>query len=152
MGRVKGKALGVTLIELLLVVAIILTLSVLSTGFYSRFLRQNAVANAVDGYVGALRKAQIYAMTGKQAAWGSTGWGVQYSSNTITVFLGNAYATRNAAFDERFSVNSNVTISGLPEVDFARITGIPNITGTITFSSTNTIKTIAVNGVGNITR
>lgn len=134
---------GFTLIELLLVVAIMLTISVLSGAFYSRFLLQNSVANTVDQLVGSLRKAQVYSMTGKQGS----GWGVDYSSNTITLYKGTALG-QDPAFNERFSINSNVTVSGLSNVYFYAMTGTPSSILTINISGNNSSKTVTVNSQG----
>src|SRR3990172_2374453 len=89
---------GFTIIELILVVAIMLTISVMAPVFYSRFLLQNAVANTVDQLTGSLRKAQIYSMMGKQGSE----WSVNYSSNTIPLYKGTSFATRDSTFDEKF--------------------------------------------------
>lgn len=134
---------GFTLIELLIVVAIILTLLASSGVFYSRFLTQNSVSAVSDQFAGELRKAQIYAMEGRQ----NTSWGVSYASNTITLF-----ATGNPAFNETFSVNTNITVSGITSVTFARATGIPSATPTITISGSGNTKTVAVNAQGTVTR
>ncbi len=132
-----------TLIEILLVVVIILILVSSSAVFYSRFIFQNAVSNTVDQLVGSFRKAQIYSMTGRQNGV----WGVRYAGNTLTLFLSG-----NSAFDERFSVNPQVSLSGLNELTFAKVSGLPSATATITVSANNTSKTITVNGEGVVSR
>lgn len=132
-----------SLIELILVVTIVLTLGVLSTVFYSRFLNQNSVANVSDQFASQLRKAQIYAMAGKQ----NTSWGVRYDTNTITLFASNL-----PAFDETFTVNSNITVSGFTPVVFAKVTGMPGTTPTITISGGGNTKTVSVNSQGAVAR
>lgn len=140
---------GFTLIELILVLAIMLTISVMAPTFYSRFLLQNAVANTTDQMVGSLRKAQIYSMVGKQ----NSAWSLNYSSNTITVYKGTDFATRNIAFDEKFSVNSNVSVSGMTDINFTRLTGVPTpSTSTITISSGTNSDIITVNSQGVVSR
>ncbi len=140
---------GVTFIELILVVAIILTIGIMSTAFYSRFLTQNSVDNVTDQFAGQLRKAQIYTMMGKQS--GGV-WGVNYSSNRITLFQGNSYATRNTALDETFTVNANITVSGITDVTFARLTGIPSSSPTITVAGNNSQNILTVNSMGVVSR
>ena len=136
---------GFTLIELILVLAIMLTISVMAPTFYSRFLLQNAVANTTDQLSGSLRKAQIYSMVGKQ----NSAWSVNYSSNTITAYKGTVFATRNTSFDEKFSVNTNVSVSGITDINFARLTGIPTpSTSTIIISSGTNSDTITINSQG----
>ena len=140
----QAVAAGFTLIELLVVVGIMTTLAFMSVSFYSRFFLQNAVANTVDQVVGTLRKAQTYSMMGKN----DDKWGVNYSASKITLFKGSALGV-NPAFNESFTVNSNVTITGLTETTFARGTGIPSGILSITVSSTNNnSKTITVNSQG----
>lgn len=135
---------GFSLIELIIVIAVILVLGTASAVFYSRFLNQNSVANASDSIVGELRKAQMYSMAGKQ----DSSWGVKWGSNTITLF-----ATRSASFDETVSVPSVVTITGFTQVIFAKPTGTPDVptTGTISDSKGNT-KTFTISSQGMISR
>jgi len=142
-----------TLIELILVVAIITTLGILSTAFYSRFLTQNAVDNTIDQLVGSLRKAQIYAMVSRKS--GSSGWGVNYKGSSpkkIILFQGPNFATRNTALDEEFHVNENIAISGISEVNFARVSGLPSSSLTITVAGGNNSKTMTVNSGGVVSR
>lgn len=134
---------GFTLIELLLVIVIISIIGLMSASFYARFLTQNSVANATDQLVNQLRKAQLNSMMSKRAS----GWGLNYSSNTITLFKGTALGQDNA-FNESFSVNSNITISGLSTLTFAKFTGAPSVTPTITISGQNTTRTITVTSTG----
>lgn len=135
--------IGFSLIELILVVAIVLTLGVLSSGFYSRFLNQNSASNVSDQLASQLRKAQTYAMAGKQ----NTNWGVKYNASTVTLFAANS-----SAFDETFSVNTNINVSGFSQVIFTKVTGIPDSTPTITISESADSKTVSINSQGAVTR
>lgn len=145
----KINSRGFTLIELLLTVSIISIIGIMSTGFYARFFLQNAVANTADQITADLRKAQMYSMMGKYNLTNTT-WGVRYGSNTITLFLGSSYATRNAAFDEKYTVSPSVTVSGFTEIVFAKTTGLPigGITPTIVVSGGSSSRTITVNAQG----
>lgn len=138
---------GVTIIELLLVIAIISTLGILSVSFYARFITQNEVLNTVDRLVGSFRKAQIYSMMGKE----NGAWGVKYTASPKTITL---YLTEDSGFDETFSVNSNIAIVGFTDILFAKGTGLPNISGqtTITISGGNNSKTININNQGVVSR
>lgn len=139
---------GFTFIELILVVALISIVTAMSAVFYTRFLTQNAVLNTVDQLVGQMHKAQIYAMSGRQGS----NWGVNYSSSVITLYSGNSYLARNNVFDEKFSVNSNITVSGFSDINFNRLTGVPNVTPTITITGNNNTKSIIINSQGGISR
>lgn len=139
---------GFTLIELLLVISLMLLLGTMGTSFLARFMTQNGVSNTADQIIGDIRQAQINAMMGKQ----NGNWGIDYASQTITLYQGSSYTSRNTAFDTTFSVNSTITISGLSDLNFSRMTGIPNSTPTITISGIGTTKTITVNTQGVSTR
>lgn len=140
---------GFTLIELILVMAIISFIAMLSSPLYSRFLLQNAVGNTVDELSGSLRKAQTYAMAGKQ----DSAWSVNYSSNTITLYKGTNFASRDPSFDETFSVNPNVTVSGITDISFAKATGLPTpSTANISISSGNNNKTVTMNSQGVVSK
>src|SRR3989344_5529137 len=142
--NVKHKLSGFTLIELLLVISIILIIGTFSTVFFSRFLTQNAVSNTQDRLIGQLRKAQIYAMMGRQ----NDNWGVDFRSNTITLFKGPSYALRTAAFDEKFSENANISISGFSEIVFTKTTGLPSTFATYTITGNDSSKQVTVNSQG----
>ncbi|MEK7573852.1 MAG: prepilin-type N-terminal cleavage/methylation domain-containing protein [Patescibacteria group bacterium] len=139
----EKKAHGFTLIELLLVISIMLTVGSFSVVFFSRFLTQNAVANTQDRLLGQLRKAQMYAMMGKQ----NGNWGVRFGSNTITLFLQG-----NSAFDEKFTENATISISGFSEIVFTKTTGLPSTTGTYTIAGNDSSRQVTVNSQGVVSR
>lgn len=153
----KGRESGFTFIELILVVSLVLILGTMGTSLTARFMTQNAVANAQDQLIGDLRKAQMNAMAGKQGcATSACNWGVNYSSNIITLYKGSNFGARDQAFDEEFSVPGGVSITsstGILDWNFTRVTGMANNTpATITISGNGTIKQVTVNGQGMVTR
>ena len=135
---------GITVIELLLVVSILMIIGTLSTAFYSRFLTQNSVDDTVNRLVGSFRKAQIYSMMGKQ----NNTWGVRYTAATKTITL---YLTSNSAFDENFTHNNNITVNGFTDILFARITGTTTASS-ITVNGGNNSKTITINSAGVVSK
>lgn len=138
------KINGFTLIELLLVIGIMLIIAGSSSPFYARFLTQNNVSNVIDQLSGQLRKAQLYAMMGRQ----NGPWGVTISSGSIILFQGVNFASRNVALDEKFLINPAININGLSEIIFTKVTGLPNITPTIEISGNGTFKTLTINNQG----
>lgn len=137
-----------TLIELLLVVALMFILASSSTAFYSRFLIQNSVIAIQDQVIGNLRKAQTNAMAGKQ----NSNWGVYVASGAIILFSGDSYAARNTALDERSAYANSVAVSGPTEIVFSKVSGIPNTSGTISISGQGTSKSVIINSQGMVTR
>lgn len=135
---------GFTIIELLLVITIVIMLGTTSVVFFSRFLTQNAVITTQDQLIGQLRKAQLYAMMGKQ----DSNWGVAFSANTITLFQGDSFTLRNTAFDETFFVNQNIAISGFSEIVYTKTTGLPSTSGSYNITGADSIKEVSVNTQG----
>lgn len=140
---------GFTLIELLLVIVILSIITLMSATFYARFLTQNAVANTADQLVNELRRAQLWAMMGKQ----NSAWGVNFSSNKITFFKGTSLG-QDHSFDAVFNINSNISISGFSTMSFAHFSGLPTPAGpaTLTISGANNSKMVTVNQQGVVSR
>lgn len=140
---------GFTLIELLISLSIMMIIGTYGSIFFSRFVTTNALSNAQDQIVGQARKAQWYAMLGKQ----NGPWGIRYGTNVLTLFQGTSYATRNATYDETASLNTNVSVSGLTEIIFAKRTGLPSTgASSILLSTPIGTKTITMNAYGVVSR
>jgi prepilin-type N-terminal cleavage/methylation domain-containing protein len=136
---------GFTLIELILVVVILLVITGVAAPFFSRFLLQNDTALISDQIAGQLRKAQIYSISGRF----NYPWGLYKNGNDLILFAGSNFSSANPRFSETFSLNPNITITGLNEIVFTRPNGIPSTILTITVSSpVNSSKTITVNAQG----
>ncbi|HSW96878.1 MAG TPA: DUF2341 domain-containing protein [Candidatus Saccharimonadales bacterium] len=136
---------GFTFVELIIVIAITLLIGITAVPFYSRFFNQTAVANTTTQLIAELRKAQTYSMTGKRGGQ----WGVTYTNSSIILFQGSTYASRNAAFDETFSIDPNVSITGFTELAFNRMTGTPSASQSITISGIGgNSQTVAVSTQG----
>ncbi len=139
---------GFSLIELLLVIAIILSVSILSMGFYARFITQNGVFVAMDQTVSQLRKAQLYSEIGKQ----DSSWGVHYANKILTLFAGNSYVSRNPAFDESFTFTGDISVTGWNDVVFIAPVGTPSATLNTTISGQGSSQSVVVNAQGTVNR
>jgi Tfp pilus assembly protein FimT len=132
---------GVTLLELLLVIAVILIIGTLSAPFYSRFIVQNSVTDTSDKLVGSLRKAQTYSMTGKR----NGSWGVRFTSSPRQVVL---FLQGSSSFNEVYPIPASVSVSGLTQdITFTKA-GVPSSGATITISGGNTQETVTLNSEG----
>lgn len=139
---------GFTLLEILLVVAIISIIAGFSMPVYQSFQVKNDLDIAAQTIATDFRRAQTLA----EASDGDNTWGVEVLSGSITVFQGASYATRVAAFDEISSLPPTITPSGLAEVIFDRLTGQALSAGTVTLTtSTGLVKTIAISSKGTVT-
>lgn len=136
---------GFTLIELLLSVAIISLILGISAPVFQSFQVRNDLDISGVTLAQTARRAQMLA----RASDGDTSWGVYVTGGSIILFKGVSYATRDTTYDEVFTVPTSIVSTGLSEVVYAKFTGLPQTTGTITLtSSTNETRIITINAKG----
>lgn len=136
---------GFTLLEVMLSVAILTLITGLSLPVYETFMRRNDLDLTAQQLAASLRRAGTYARGVNR----DSAWSVEVQPTVVTLFQGTNFATRNQAFDEKFAMPASVAISGLNEVQFAKLSAAPNTTGSITLtSSTNATRTITINAKG----
>jgi len=138
---------GYTLIEVLLAIALFSMLIFISVPVFSNFLYLNELDSAVDLTVRALRTAQTFSQGVNQ----DSNWGVAVVGNSVVVFKGTSYSTRDTAADYVYTTGSNVVFSGVSEVVYTKFYGIPQSTGSINLSSYANVRQISINAKGNIT-
>jgi len=142
---------GITIIETLLVLAVISLLVASATVFYYSFLADYQLGTDTTEILGVLRLAQSKAM----AEEGGLKFGVHFSSHQYILFAGDSYALRNADYDEIYDTSSAVTLSwafgGTNDVIFEKLIGTPNNAGTVTLTNVdNKFNTTSVNAAGKI--
>lgn len=141
----KNRNAGFTLIEMLLSVAVITLIAGTSAPVYQSFQVRNDLDIVTVSTVHSLRRAQVLS----QSIEGDTSWGVKTQSGSLILFKGTSFAGRDTMFDELFSIPTSITPSGVSEIVFDKLTGFPQTTGTITFTSNaNETKTITINAKG----
>jgi len=139
---------GFTLIEIVLVIAVVTVLAGIAAPIYQSFQVKDSLAVATNILAQNLRRAQVLS----QASDGDTTWGVKIQSGSITLFKGATYAGRDAGLDEVFTIETSVSqASGPDEIIFAKFTGDPQTAGNIVLTTnTNETKTITLNQKGAI--
>ena len=138
---------GFTLIEVLLSLALMALLAVMSVPVYQSFQVRNDLDIAAVTLAQTLRRAELLS----QAVDGDMTWGVKIQSGLIALFKGASYVAREVNFDEIFTVPTSITPSGAPEFVFAKLSGVPQSAGTVTFtSSINETRVITVNARGTV--
>ena len=138
---------GFTIIEVMLSLAIIAVLAGISTPIYQSFQVRNDLDIATVTIAQSMRRAQVLS----EAVDGDTTWGVDIRSGSITLYKGVSYAGRDTTFDELFDMPTSITPSGLGGIVFAKFTGLPQTTGTITLTSNaNETRTITINSKGTV--
>jgi prepilin-type N-terminal cleavage/methylation domain-containing protein len=146
--HVKIPGAGFTLIEVLLTVAII----GMVTGMGALLVQSFHARPDLDASKGALgsmlRRAQILSV----AQVNDSSWGVHLEGGVITLFQGVSWISRVPSSDETYTVPSSITTSGLAEVIFSEVWGLPNTTGTTTLEAQSGGQThVNVNVMGSVT-
>ena len=138
---------GFTMLEVILSVAAIGIITGIGVPVYQAFQVRNDLDVGATTIAQSLRRAQVLA----EASDGDSGWGVAVATGTITLFKGATYAARDATYDEVFLVPSSIASSGLSEVAFAKLSGLPGSTGTTTLTSSGgEVRTIIINAKGTV--
>lgn len=135
---------GFTLVEMLLVISLIAVIGVFSAPVYQNFQNRTDVDIASATLTNSFRLAQAQAMD----MVGDESWGVHIGTGSIVIFRGATYATRNTAFDDVYKISSGVQLTGLSEVIFGKMTGMPSATGSVTMQDAGRSVTVSLNPLG----
>lgn len=141
---------GFTIIEVILVIAIMGSLAMLAAPFLSDTLSRNDLAIASDGAVDALREARSSSMSGR----GTGLFGVHFETTKFVFFEGATYGASDPD-NVTHALGGNVTITAIAisgggsDVHFAGHKGEPTETGSITFTDVGgNVRTVTVNAAG----
>lgn len=134
---------GVTFIELLIIIAIVMIIAAGASPFYVNLISRNNLNSTRNGFVSSLRKAQTYAISGKD----NTTWGVCVTGGNVRLF-GGACATPSRK--EEIGIPGGVVVGGFSTVTFTDLRGEPSSAFTFTLSNQAGTKTIIINSTGNV--
>lgn len=126
----RGGFRGFTLIELLLVMALMLMVGTFMFPLGITFYRTQLLNESQEGLIAALRKAQVLSHTGVR----DHSFGVKRTDTGYVLFEGDTYDSRIIANDELYFVPSTVVTTGIDEIVFNELTGIPSATTAIEIS------------------
>lgn len=138
------KKSAFTLLEIILVVALIAISAGIVAPIYYSAKSNDDFNNSFSTLVGSLRRAQILSM----ASLNDSSWGLKIIDNNIIIFKGENYLNRSTDYDEIISVNRNIRSSGLDEVVFSKYTGKPNLSGDISWQLNTLERTLSINEIG----
>ncbi len=122
---------GYTAFEALIVIGLIAVTAGLTVPLYRTYQIRSDLNLATEGIVQELHRAQALARAGQD----DSAWGVYVQEGTL--FSGEGYILRDVTKDEVISIPETIDTSGLPEVIFSRLDGIPNQTGSIYLTALN---------------
>ena len=142
--------------ELLIVLAIIGIIVAITLPSFSSIKENQVLNNAVENVVSALNKARTQTLSSLE----SSEYGVHFESDQIVIFKGKVYS---AVDPDNESVEitspatiSNVTLGGVSgsegELYFARLSGVPDKSGTVTVSVAGSSKIITISSTGTVSK
>ncbi len=138
---------GFTLVEILLSIALIGIITGIGAVVYQQLQGRNDLDLAATAVAQSMRRAQVLS----RAMDGDTSWGVRVNTGSVILFQGTAYAARVIAYDETTAISPALIGAGFTEVVFAKLTGLPLSTGTLTLTGPNGVRTLTLNAQGTIT-
>ncbi len=143
---------GYTLVEFLVVIAILVLIATLTFKTYISFKGSKTLEAAVSLVLAELKEARSLSINGKNG----NEWGVHVASTSVTLFEGSTYnasASSNivSAIDSSVQISAISLYGGSADVVFSRLKGTTQSTGTITLSlvaSTTQTKTVRIYATG----
>jgi prepilin-type N-terminal cleavage/methylation domain-containing protein len=134
---------GVTFIEIIIVIAILVVLSAVIFPISANFIPRQHYRDTVNTVISSVQTTQTYALNGQY----DHNWGLNIAGQVLTIYQGNSFATRDQSFDKNTQIPNSVSIDPV-EVNFTRHTGTTSAT-TITITSIKSdVTTLSLNQYG----
>ena len=156
MSKIKCQASGFSLLEVLIVIAILSVLAVAGAGFYRSFIKSAEIGLVAKNIISDLKDARAKSMVGENGLK----WGVHFingNEDYYEIFSTPAdYSSASTTIDETdylpgaiyFTSPANLSSS---TVIFGKINGTTTATTTIGISSSEEeVKTITITPIGTI--
>ena len=141
----KIQSRGFTLPEILISLLLLSIIAGMIIPMYRAFMVRNDLDIATVTLAQNLRRAQALAEAGD----GDMTWGVRVGVGSILIYKGASYVMRDSAYDESTSMPTSIVPTGIDEINFSKVTGIPTATGTFTFTSqANEARNVTINEKG----
>ena len=148
---------GITLIEIIVVMALITMMATLTLATSMDSFRGYSYRNERDAIVNSLQRARSQAISNICLGTCTTGMphGVHFNANSYTIFQGIDYASRDIIADEIIRMNPAISATGPTDIIFAELSG--DVTATpagaldlIVKDTTGHTSTITLNSEGQI--
>lgn len=142
------KNKGISLIEIIIAIAILIILISVSTSSFVGIKENQVLKNNTEDILLLLNKARSQTL----ASLDSSEYGIYFSQSQAILFKGKVYSD-GALGNEVINITTPVTISnislgGTNAFYFNRLSGLPNTSGSITISNSNTNKIITISATG----
>ncbi len=143
--KFKKKYSGFSLLELLVVIALMGMLFGMTVPIGVGYIGKNNVTVAKETVVNTLRTAQHNAVNMQQ----DSKWGVYTQTNSLILYVGDTYATRETTFDLPHDLPNGIVITSGLDINFTKLAGEASTNATIIVShSQSPSKTVQINTDG----
>src|SRR4030042_38557 len=152
MWRKSRLLTGFTLVELMIVVALILIFAALTLPMSFGTFQKSTLKDQAKNLENSLRRAQALAMTG----YGDSNVGVKISQNNCIIFERDSFGDSQRPSDTAIPFSAKVSVDGDDEIVFQRLTGLlktpPEGEASTTLTLGKSSQTITINAQGKIER
>lgn len=141
---------GFTLIELLISIAITIVLAAVAAPIYGNLQVSSQMNESVVLMIQTARTARERSLSRVN----NVAHGIKLQSDSYVLYQGSSYDERTQSYDRVIDLEEAVGLSWdlvgvADEINFSKSLGVPNATGTITFThSTGSAQDIMVNDFG----
>jgi type II secretory pathway pseudopilin PulG len=139
---------GFTLVEITISLGVTLILFGVVAIISINFIKNRTAEVVTETMVSYLRAAEQRALGSE----GNISHGISLANGNLTMFRGASYAGRQTAYDTIMPYPSYIAFSGITEVIFAKQTGTPSVTGTITVNNGIHSSVITIYSTGAISQ
>jgi Tfp pilus assembly protein FimT len=152
----NGNA-GLTLVELLIVVGVTILLVGAASPIYSNLQVSSQLNDFEDSIVRLLRTARVRSISGLNNSTHGVYFNINPSgADSMTLYQGATYVTRNTDYDQVESFDSSITLSSTisgTEVNFSKGLGRSSATGTVTIThDVDGSRGVLINVLGGVER
>jgi len=141
--KIKFKK-GFSLIEVLVAIAIISVISSIGVGGYSFFKASSEIDLNSQQVANLIRSSQKKA----KAVRDDSAWGIDINASRVIIFQGSNFSSRDTNHDQTTSIKGLTSASGVTQIIFSKMTGLPDVSGTLTLGNGASTKNIQINEEG----
>lgn len=149
--RIPGRSHGgFSVLEILLVIAMVAVTAAMAGPFLSGAFSQGELTAIVDKAVDSLKEARTSAMTGREGGK----YGVHFETGQLVFFTGETYSAADPdnivhELSGLVEITAIDISGGGSDIRFASVSGSPIVTGSVEFTDTSGgSKTVSVNEAG----